>query len=154
MTRRVGLIYLALLLAQTAGAVLLFVLTFPIFRAVMSEIGRPQEPGIRAIGTILLTAATMQGLYWWRFHKVPVRVPFRSTVASHIAFFAARASFFFGGAVFSLFFFRHLPELPEMPPPVQALAKGLAVFAVLFALFCYSLELERLARALEKPTAQ
>jgi uncharacterized membrane protein YhhN len=68
--------------------------------------------------------------------------------------FASRASFFFGGALFSAIFFRHIPQLDALPPLGQAIAKTLGVAALLFALFCYSLELERLGRSMEERAAK
>ncbi|RDL50612.1 hypothetical protein BLJAPNOD_01733 [Ensifer sp. M14] len=64
--------------------------------------------------------------------------------------FASRASFVFGGALFSVIFFRHVPQLEVLPPLGQGIAKTLGVMAVLFALFCYSLELERLGKVIEE----
>jgi hypothetical protein len=52
--------------------------------------------------------------------------------------FASRASFFFGSALFSAIFFRHIPQLYALPPLGQAIAKTLRVAALLFALFCYA----------------
>ncbi|ACS59982.1 hypothetical protein Rleg_6951 (plasmid) [Rhizobium leguminosarum bv. trifolii WSM1325] len=60
-----------------------------------------------------------------------------------------RVSFFFGGALFSAIFFRHLPELDALPPFAQACVKSVYVAATLFGLFCYSLELARFGQAVE-----
>ncbi|WP_244479962.1 hypothetical protein [Methylobacterium sp. Leaf94] len=80
---------------------------------------------------------------------MPLSVPFRNVLVGHLLLFSSRASFFFGGAFFSVVFFRHLPELEVLPPFGQAVTKGITIIAVLFALFCYSLELERLGKAIE-----
>ena len=80
---------------------------------------------------------------------MPVTPPFHSVFVAHLLFFASRVSFFFGGALFSAIFFRHLPELDVFPPLGQAVVKLLYVAGVLFGLFCYSLELDRLGKAIE-----
>jgi MFS superfamily sulfate permease-like transporter len=69
-----------------------------------------------------------------------------------ILLFASRVNFFFGGAFFSAVFFRHLPELEVFPSLGQTAIKALYLAAVLFGLFCYSLELERLGKAIDDPT--
>jgi hypothetical protein len=71
----------------------------------------------------------------------------------HLFLFASRVSFFFGGALFSVFFFRHVPELDQFPSFIQGAVKLLEVLLVLFSLFCYSLEIERLGRAREDHSA-
>ncbi|WP_246706617.1 hypothetical protein [Rhizobium leguminosarum] len=63
-----------------------------------------------------------------------VTSPFHSVFAAHLLFFASRVSFFFGGALFSAIFFRHLPELDAFPPFAQAFVKSLYVAATLFGL--------------------
>jgi len=62
-----------------------------------------------------------------------------------------RVSFLFSGALFSAIFFRHLPQLDFLPPFGQALVKILCVAGILFSFFCYSLELERLGKAIGEP---
>ena len=85
-------------------------------------------------------------LLWIRFYRLPVCVPFHSVVVAHLLIFTSRASFFFSGALFSAVFFGYIPELAAFPPIAVGLARIIALFGVLFALFCYSLELERLGR--------
>jgi uncharacterized membrane protein YhhN len=70
---------------------------------------------------------------------------------AHPVFFAARVSFLFGGAFFSAISFRHLPELGSLPPFGEALIRAVSIVAILFGLFCYSLELDRLGKAIEEP---
>ena len=68
--------------------------------------------------------------------------------------FAGRASFFFSGAPFTMILFRHIPELDVFPPLEQSVIKILILMRILFALFCYSLELERLGKAFEEPASR
>jgi hypothetical protein len=92
----------------------------------------------------------VQACYWARYRYVPVWAPVRSVLAGHLLLFASRVSFFFGGALFSAIFFRHVPQLEMLPPLGQSLVKGCGVMVLLFTVFCYSLELERLGRAIEE----
>ncbi|KQO69207.1 hypothetical protein [Methylobacterium sp. Leaf89] len=126
----------------------------PVFRRMVSRLGEPQdlEPWRHAI--IIGGVVVLQSCYWVRLRYVPLSVPFRNVLVGHLLLFSSRASFFFGGAFFSVVFFRHLPELGVLPPFGQAVTKGITIIAVLFALFCYSLELERLGKAIEEPSTE
>ena len=146
---RAALFYAVLLGLQTAAAIFLFWIIFPIFLRLVSNLGAQQELGLPFQLAALSGVAVLQVCYWTRLRWVPVVAPFRSVVVSHIMLFASRISFFFGGALFSAIFFRHVPQLEALPPMAQGIAKAAGVLAVLFALFCYSLELERLGRAIE-----
>ncbi|CAN7635250.1 hypothetical protein LJR098_006121 [Rhizobium sp. LjRoot98] len=90
-------------------------------------------------------------LHWSRLAWVEIVPPCHNILLAHLFLFASRVTFFFGGALFSAVFFRHFPELEVFPPLWQAVAKALYVVAVLFGLFCVSLELDRLGRAMEEP---
>lgn len=78
-------------------------------------------------------------------------MPFCNAFIGQAVQFVGRASFFFGGALFSAIFFRHLPELDVFTAVEEALIRGFLIMGVLFALFCYSLELDQLGRALDGP---
>lgn len=146
-----GLVYATLLGGQTAAAALLFWMVFPVFYNVVTHLGEPQHLDLSRHAAIAFCTALLHFCYWMRLKWVPVKAPFHSVMVSHLFSFASRISFFFGGALFSTIFFRHLPELDVFPPIGQAIARGLYVMTVLFALFCYSLDLERLAKAFEPP---
>lgn len=91
----------------------------------------------------------MQIAYWYRLRRVPI--PFRSSrpIMSHLLLFLGRLSFIFGGSIFAVVFFRHLPELDQSTDPLLMVRRGLLLFGALFALFCVALELERLGHSLE-----
>jgi hypothetical protein len=148
-----ALAYAFLLLMQTAAASVLFWTIFPIFRRIIEQIGQPQELSGATQLAIVGGVVILQCCYWVRLRFVKVRAPLHSVFIGHLFLFASRASFFFGGALFSVFFFRHIPEFEALPPLAQGIATVFAVLAVLFSLFCYSLELERLGRAIEERPA-
>lgn len=142
--------YLALLTVQTAASTVLFFAVFPLFQKVIQQSGQPQvlDPftAISSMAAVLL----IQICYWARYCYVPIWVPVSSAVVGHLLLFASRVSFFFGGALFSAIFFRHVPQLETLPPFGQSVVKGCGVMVLLFTVFCYSLELERLGRAIEE----
>jgi hypothetical protein len=59
-----------------------------------------------------------------------------------------RLAFILGGSLFGVVFFRHLPEIHQGADLWLMFRRGLQLVASLFALFCVTLELERLGRAL------
>jgi hypothetical protein len=143
-------IYLALVLAQTAASTVLFFAVFPLFQKVILQSGQPQVLDAATAVASMAAVLLVQACYWARYRYVPVWAPVRSVLAGHLLLFASRVSFFFGGALFSAIFFRHVPQLEMLPPLGQSLVKGCGVMVLLFTVFCYSLELERLGRAIEE----
>jgi hypothetical protein len=63
--------------------------------------------------------------------------------------FLGRLSFIFGSALFSVVVFRHLPELGPETNILSTVQRGIIFVACLFALFCTSLEVQRLGQAFE-----
>ncbi|RDJ27259.1 hypothetical protein DWF00_09755 [Bosea caraganae] len=150
-------VYIGLLIVQTAAATFLFWVVFPLFRQLIARLGEPQEVSVSVEVQIIVGTLVLHCAYWVRYRWIAVTAPFHSAFIGHVVQFASRTSFFFGGALFSALFFRHLPELEAFPTIAEALTRGLVVIWVLFALFCYSLELDRLGKAIEeasKPSAE
>ena len=143
-------IYVGLLIVQTAAATFLFWVVFPLFRQMIVRLGEPQELSLSVEVKIIFGTLVLHCAYWARYRWIAVWAPFHSAFIGHVVQFASRTSFFFGGALFSALFFRHVPELDAFPTIGQTLTKGLIVMWVLFALFCYSLELDRLGKAIEE----
>ena len=143
--------YATLLGAQTLLAGMLFWIMVPIFAQMIARLGETLEIDASTVVIVLGVAALLQCCYWIRFFWIPVPARFQNVLAAHVLMFASRVSFFFGGALFSAVFFRHVPSLAVFPPVAELLIKVVCLFGGLFALFCYSLELERLARSIAGP---
>ena len=102
----------------------------------------------------MCSSVLLHCFYWFRLNFVAIVPPCDNVFLAHLVAFSSRISFFFGGALFSAVFFHHLPELEVLPPLGQTVVKAIYVAAVLFGLFSYSMELDRLARSIEeKPSA-
>jgi hypothetical protein len=144
--RRRG-IYLLLLSVQIIGAGFFIWKELPDFRQLALNPGQqlPYIPydNFATIGALLV----MQVAYWYRLRRVPI--PFRGSnlILNHLLLFLGRLSFIFGGALFSVVFFRHLPELDQGIDVLVISRRGLLLGGALFALFCFTLELERLGQA-------
>ncbi|MDO5898254.1 hypothetical protein [Agrobacterium sp. Azo12] len=151
-TKRNAFAYAVLLVLQSFAVAFLLRTIFPIFYYVVTHLGERQELPVSTLILILVAALVLQASYWTRLRWVEVPSPFRSTFVSHLLSFAARLAFLFGGVLFSTIFFRHLPETDSLPPLGQAILHGALILLVLFGFFCYSVELERFAKAIEDPT--
>ena len=115
----------------------------------LARLGERLEVSTSVEAQIILGTLVLHFAYWARYRWIAVWAPLHSAFIGHAVQFAGRTSFFFGGALFSALFFRHVPELTTFPTIAEALTKVLVVIWVLFALFCYSLELDRLGKAIE-----
>jgi len=141
--------YVTLMAVETAAATFLYLTILPVFRQVITQLGEPQDISPYQLVAVACGALVLQSCYWVRLRWVAIPGPFRNALARHLLLFSSRVSFLFGGALFSVLFFRHVPELDQFPSFVQGALKLLDVLLVLFSLFCYSLEIERLGRSRE-----
>lgn len=141
--------YLSLLAVQIAGAIFFIWKELPTFEQLLLSAGvqLPNIPydDLTTIGTLL----AMQFAYWYRLRRIAIPVPRANLVLGHLFLFLGRLSFIFGGALFSVVFFRHLPELEHDADVLLMTGRAVLLFGSLFALFCLSLELERWGRVLE-----
>ena len=142
-------IYLLLLAIQIVGAIAFVWQQLPEFRQVLTN---PGEQLAKDASSDLMTAGilfVMQVSFWVRLLLVPI--PFRRSnlLLNHVLLFLGRLSFIFGSALFSVVVFRHLPELDRQTDFVLMAGRGTIFVGCLFALFCTSLEVERLGQAFE-----
>jgi hypothetical protein len=93
-----------------------------------------------------LSAITlMQAAYWIRHRLRPPLPHLRNAFFGYIALFVARMSFVLATSVFGFVFIVRKPELHVPTSRYDVLVIGL------FALFCYTQELEQLGKALIGP---
>jgi len=147
LTERVGAVYLLLLTVQITGVIFIVLNGLPVFRHLVAHPGEqlPYTP-YQNPATIVMVVA-MQAAYWYRLLCVPVPSRRSNAILSHLLLFLGRLTFIFGGSLFAVVFFRHLPEIDQGADTWLMLRRGLQLAASLFALFCATLELERLGRA-------
>jgi hypothetical protein len=141
-------VYLLLLSMQLTGALFIVFNGLPEFRHLVAHPGE-QLPYARydnPATPVMIIA--MQAAYWYRLQYVPHPSQGSNTILSHLFLFLGRLTFIFGGSLFAVVFFRHLPEINQGADSWLMFRRGLQLAASLFALFCVTLELERLGRAL------
>jgi hypothetical protein len=146
--------YLLVLAIQISGAMLFVWQQLPEFRQIAVNPGRqlPYDSvsDLVTVGDLFV----MQVSFWYRLLYIPI--PFRrpNMVLNHVLLFLGRLSFIFGSALFAVVVFRHLPELGRETDILLAARRGIILVGCLFALFCTSLEVERLGQAFERHPAK
>lgn len=142
-------LYLLLLAIQVAGVIAFVWQQLPEFEQIVINPGKqlPYDTfsDLRTLGVFCL----MQIAFWWRLRHVPIPFRRQNAFVSHVFLFLGRLAFIFGSALFSVAVFRHLPELAPGANVALIVWRGAIFIACLFALFCTSLELERLGHAFE-----
>jgi len=143
-------ICLLLLAIQIMGAIAFVWQQLPEFRQIAVNPGQqlPHDTfgDLMPAGVLVVT----QICFWYRqLHiAIPVRRP--NIVLNHIFLFLGRLGFIFGSALFAVVVFRHLPELDWRIDILLAARRGVILVGSLFALFCTSVEVERLGQAFER----
>jgi hypothetical protein len=142
------LTYLLLMAVQLFGSDFIVWKGLPAFRELVLAPG--QQPANTPYDDNLTLAVLMlmQAAYWYRLLKVAIPFKGGRLSLSHLFLFLGRLNFIFGSAVFSIVLFRHLPELDPDTDVVLMARRGVLMVITLFALFCFTLELERLGDAL------
>jgi hypothetical protein len=140
-------IYLFVLAIQICGVIFFVWQQLPSFTRVLLN---PGEQLAYDTYSDLLTVgvlSVMQISYWYRLLHIPVPFQRSNVILHHVFLFLGRLSFIFGSALFSVVVFRHLPELDQETDILLMLLRGIMLVGALFALFCASLEVERLGQA-------
>lgn len=145
------IVYLLLLTIQICGAIAFVWQQLPEFEQILlrpgEQLAKDPVSDLVVFGIFL----AMQISFWCRLLYVPI--PFRrsNVFLNHLLLFLGRLSFIFGSALFSVVVFRHLPEMGRDTDTLLIVQRGMIFMGCLFALFCTSLEVERLAQAFDSP---
>jgi hypothetical protein len=147
MTQRPTLAYTLLLTVQTACALVILLHIHTAFRILVERIGQQQTLPNEILAQVCGAALLGQLCYWTRLYRLPVPQGFHSPVLGHLLAFAARLGAIVGGALASIYFLRHLPELTKLADSFTMIWRSSLLLAIVFAIYCYTVELERLAAA-------
>ena len=129
---------------QTIGATILFWYAVPLFRqALLNPVGH--IPRLENLVWSLSAITLMQAGFWERRRLRSPLPQLRNALVSYIVLFVARMSFVLATSIFGFAFIVRRPELFVPTSRYFVLIVGL------FALFCYTQELEQLGRALIGP---
>jgi len=131
---------------QSTGAGIVLWQGLPLYRYLM--VGVPEAVPQNPLTLWALLAVTLFQASFWPARAVPPVVgrtarPF----LAHLILFAGRMTFVYVGGLFAVVFYVRHAELRFAP------WRETLLLAVLFSMFCYTLELERIGRALLEPGA-
>jgi hypothetical protein len=136
--------YFLLFAIQTIGAAILFWYSVPLFRQVLLD-PASHVPQTENLVWSLSAIALMQAGYWIRHRLRPPLPQLRNALFGYIVLFVARMSFVLATSVFGFVFIVRRPEF-QIPA-----SRYVILIIGLFAVFCYTQELERLGRTLIGP---
>jgi hypothetical protein len=136
-------LYWILFLGQTIGDTTILSHLIPLFRQlVTSGLHEKTPPKILVFATLGVTM--IQVCYWLAQCWFTTLRLGHNSLLGHVILFLSRLNFIFAAAVFSAVYLVRFNEL-ELEISLWGFA---LLFGVLFSIFCYTLELERLGRAL------
>lgn len=140
--------YLVLFAIQACGSAFVVWNDLPAFTQLLQNTGRQLAEVPYDNYQMIAILFAMQAAYWYRLKRVAIPFAGPKPVLSHIFLFLGRLSFIFGSTLFSIVLFRHVPALDQDVDLLLAARRGVFLVLSLFALFCTTLELERLGAAL------
>lgn len=139
--------YLSLLAIQVSGVIVFVWQELPAFIHIILNPGRQLSSETYSELVAVVVLSVMQIAYWFRLSSVPIPLQREIPFLNHLFLFLGRLSFVFGSALFSVVLFSHVPELGREADTLLLVRRGLILLASLFALFCASLEVERVGLA-------
>ena len=114
-------------------------------RLLMGHTAQQADPRIFVLGAVAVIL--IQSAYWIRLRCFPPLRFKRQLVLGHAIQFLGRLSFVFIGGMFGVVFFTRFQQLEFSVWKVSVL------LAVLFSMFCYALDLDRLGKAFSEAQA-
>ena len=130
------ILFWCLLAAQAVGSQVIIWTGLPVYHRLLSH--DTHGAGAREFGIVLAAVVVMQ-LGYWINRRLQPRLRFhQNVVGGHLLQWLGEISYFFPHALAAVIIFDRLGELKFVPGKLLALA------AILFAVFCYKLQLESL----------
>jgi hypothetical protein len=133
--------YLAFVAVQAAGFGLVVVNGAPIYRQMAVDFSK-HKPVAGISWWEVASVILIQAAYWLRVWLKPALPQGGNALLAHVVAFVGRLSFILASSTFSIIF---LVRFEELSMPLHRL---LLLVALLFSVFCFTLELEQLGRAL------
>lgn len=136
-------LYPILLAVETAGAAVIYSNGLPLYRQLIADPSsfemREPTAGWATAGIVLIQAG-----FWLAYYLRPPLPELKNALAGQIVSFVARLVFTLATAIFSFVFIsKKLGDIPAW--------RLLLTLAVLFSLFLFMQELQRLGKSMQKP---
>ncbi len=136
--------YWLLLACQSAGVGIILWMGVPIYRRLL--LGAPDTgPKLSVTCWALIALALVQPAYWMARRIPPVVGGGPRPFLGHVVQFLGRLTIIYVGGMFAAVFYVRYHELQ------LAFWREAMLIAILFSVFCYTKELERLGQALMEP---
>src|SRR5437870_1957684 len=132
---------------ESLGALIILWHGVPIYRRLLMGVTNEQA-GANVFLWASIGVTVIQVSYWIRLQCFPPPRFKRRLILGHAIQFLGRLSFVFIGGMFGVVFFTRFEELEF------SIWKVLFLLVVLFSLFCYTLDLDRLAKAFSETMAE
>jgi hypothetical protein len=133
-------LYSILLAIEVAGAVTILWHGVPIYRSLLEKTFVDQVEGV-VVGWAIAGIVLIQGPYWLSTFKVfPALAVSPHIFTGHALAFLSRLNFVFVSGLFASLVYARGPDIEFVA------WRAIMLAAVLFSMFCFSLELERLAK--------
>src|SRR3954447_22735963 len=135
-------LYVILLGAQCAGDLGILLHGIPIYRRFLTGVV-DQRADLSTFAWAAASVVVIQVTYWWSTLKVFPTLSIRPRlIFGRVVLFSARLNFVFTTGLFATIFFVRFAEIEF------SWWRALMLLAVLFSMFCFTLELERLGQVL------
>jgi hypothetical protein len=125
---------------ESLGALIILWLGVPIYRRLLMGV-TDEQAGAKVFFWASIGVTVIQASYWIRLRCFPPPRFSRQLILGHAIQFLGRLSFVFIGGMFGVVFFTRFQQLEFSVWKVSVL------LAVLFSMFCYALDLDRLCKA-------
>ena len=133
--------------SESLGALIILWLGVPIYRRLLMGV-TDEQAGAKVFFWASIGVTVIQVSYWIRLRCFPPPRFSRQLVLGHAIQFLGRLSFVFIGGMFGVVFFTRFQQLEFSVWKVSVL------LAVLFSMFCYALDLDRLGKAFWETQAE
>jgi hypothetical protein len=139
--------YWILFLGQTIGDATILSHLIPLYRRFINS-GLAEKTPTSTLVFVTLGVIMVQVCYWLGQHWFGTLRLGHHPLLGHVILFLSRLNFIFAAALFSAVYLVRFNE-------VEISFGGFLILStVLFSIFCYTLELERIGRALVEPKAK
>jgi hypothetical protein len=132
---------------ESLGALIILWFGVPIYRRLFMGVTNEQA-GASVFFWASIGVTVIQVSYWIRLRCFPPPRFSRQLVLGHAIQFLGRLSFVFIGGMFGVVFFTRFQQLEF------SIWKVSVLLAVLFSMFCYALDLDRLGKAFSEALAE
>jgi hypothetical protein len=139
--------YVMLFAVQAVCATFLFWECISLHWNLVKELGQQQRFDWVMTALSVASVLLLQACYWYRLSNVPLPVQRTHVLLGHVVLFASRLCFIVASALYSFVIFRHLPEIDVVENWSTLAWRGFLFVVLLFSVFCFTTELERLGNA-------